>query len=107
MNKFGLSLINGLEPNLGEGVIVSIVSILLVFLILGIIIAVTYFIGLAIQNAVKKAPVKAVAPAAATDEWGGLDIDDADAVAAVLVASIDYRNEIHQNVKVVSVKEIR
>lgn len=35
-----------------------------------------------------------------------LNLEDEDAIVACLVASIDYRNEHHKNVKVISVREV-
>ena len=35
-----------------------------------------------------------------------LNLDDEDAVAASLIASIEYHNETHKNVRVVSVREV-
>lgn len=36
-----------------------------------------------------------------------LDLNDEDAVVASLVASIDYREQTHRNVRVVSIREVR
>lgn len=36
-----------------------------------------------------------------------LDTSDEDAVVASLIASIEYHNETHRNVRVVSVREVR
>jgi len=36
-----------------------------------------------------------------------LDLNDEDAVVASLIASIDYREQTHKNVRVVSIREVR
>lgn len=106
MIERSLSLIDGNGSDLGQGAVVALVSVALVFLILAIIITVTYLIGLAVKKYSSKKE-KPVSPDDAPAEiFEGIDTDDEDMVAAVLVASIDYRQECGKNVKVVSVKEI-
>ncbi len=95
----------------GDSAIAAVVAILMVFLILGMIIAITHLVFKAlgyldIKKAVdesKKSAKPAEIPAKPTQ----FDENDEDMVAAVLVATIDYRNEINQDVKLVSVKEIK
>ena len=50
MNTLLLGLINGHSNELGVGGLVAIVSILLVFAILSIIIAITFFVGKGIEK---------------------------------------------------------
>lgn len=102
--------------DVGTGALYSVVAILMVFVILLIIIGVTTLVfkanGLFEMkkqlDASKKgsqAPV-AAAPVASTNNEP-VNITDDDMMAAVLVATIDYRNEIKKDVKVVSVREIK
>ena len=53
MNNLFLALVDGAGKDLGSGGIIAIFSIVLVFLILGIIIAITYVVGLVIQKFAK------------------------------------------------------
>mgnify|MGYP003373958324 CR=1 FL=1 len=94
----------------GEGALYSILAIAMVFAILLIIIGVTYLVfkitGLfdlkKELDAAKKAKEGASAPASS----GEVTIKDDDMMAAVLVATIDYRLTHKSDVRVVSVKEI-
>ena len=94
----------------GEGALYSILAIAMVFAILLIIIGVTYLVfkitGLfdlkKELDAAKKAKESASAPAPS----GEVTIKDDDMMAAVLVATIDYRLTHKSDVRVVSVKEI-
>jgi len=97
----------------GNSAIASIVAILMVFLILIIIIGITYlifkFLGYfelkkqldEFKSDKNEGSNQVSAPSVKFDE------NDQDMVAAVLVATIDYQNEIKQDVKLVSVKEIK
>ena len=91
-----------------NGGIIAVVSILVVFLILVIIITITHFLFKGIDTVSDKIASKK--PAVAEEEKQlvrqPVVIKDDDMMAAVLVATIDYQNEIKQGVKVVSVKEI-
>jgi len=107
MNFNTLKILDGFSNNIGDGAIVAVVSIALVFLILGIIIFITYVVGSAIQKAMKSKPQADETPVTQETEWEGLDPNDEDAVAAVIAASIDYREETKKNVRVVKVKEIK
>jgi len=96
----------------GEGALYSILAIAMVFAILLIIIGVTYLVfkitGLfdlkKELDAAKKSEQGEVAPAASNEE---VSIKDDDMMAAVLVATIDYRLTHKSDVRVVSVKEIK
>ncbi len=95
----------GHQIGLGEAAIYSLVAIILVFVVLLILIGVTYLIfklldlfGSRKKKEEPKAEVKSVAEP--------VEINDEDKMVAVLVVSIDYRNEIKKDVKVVSVKEL-
>ena len=105
-----MHLINGNERDLGQGGLISILAILLVFSILAIIVASTFYIGKGIEKFSKKdAPKKqeTVATKVENQNKQNADLSDEDAVVAALVASIDYRNEIKKDIKVVSIKEIK
>lgn len=98
--------------SVGEGALYSIVAIAMVFAILLIIIGITTLVfkitGLfdlkKELDAAKKASQGEVAPAASSEE---VSIKDDDMMAAVLVATIDYRLTHKSDVRVVSVKEIK
>ena len=94
----------------GEGALYSVLAIAMVFAILLIIIGVTYLVfkitGLfdlkKELDEAKKAKESVSAPAPS----GEVTIKDDDMMAAVLVATIDYRLTHKSDVRVVSVKEI-
>ena len=46
-------------------------------------------------------------PQLGTESVSRLDLNDEDAVVASLIASIEYRNEVRKDVRVVSVREVR
>ena len=110
MNTLLLSLIDGNLRDLGQGGLVSILSIVLVFSILALIIAVTFFV----EKGIEKYSLKTVSESkevvenkVQNEQKQNADLSDEDAVVAALVASIDYRNEIKKDIKVVSIKEIK
>ena len=96
--------------DLGQGALYSIVAIAMVFAILLIIIGITTLVfkitGLfdlkKELDAAKKAGQAESAPASTED----VSIKDDDMMAAVLVATIDYRLTHKSDVRVVSVKQI-
>ena len=95
MNNLFLALVDGAGKDLGSGGIIAVFSIVLVFLILGIIIAITYVVGLVIQKFAKtKKAEETTTPAAATASAKTVDIPDDDAMAAVLVATIDTETKL-------------
>lgn len=86
--------------------LVSIVCIVIVFLMLALlwgIVSLFKFIAPKAKEEVKKTPVVTAPQKAFTMD----DITDDDMMAAALVATIDYHNETHENVRVVSIKEIK
>lgn len=91
------SILDGKNTSLGEGAILALVAIVLVFLILGIIILITAGVNKLVSKFEKKAESK---------DTKLLETDN-DAMVASLVASIDYQNETKKDVKVVNVKEIK
>ena len=105
-----LSLINGFGEDLGQGGLVSVIAVLLVFAILTVIIAITFGAGKLIDKYATKADSKKVAPAqTSSTNQSKIDVDmnDEDAIVATLVASIDYRQQTKKDIKVVSIKEIK
>lgn len=102
-----LAVLNGVEKGLSDGAVVSIVSIALVFSILAIIIGITFVVNLVIQKTAKKEQSKEEDNNSSTPAVKTVTVDSEEAEVAVLVASIDYRNEIKKDIKVVSVKEIK
>lgn len=100
-----LALLNGAEKSLADGAVVSVISILLVFALLALIIAITYVISIVINKYSKK-ETKLAEPEKTDTETKPVNLEDEDARIAVLIASIDYRNETKKNIKVKSVKEI-
>lgn len=94
------------QIGLGDAAIYSLVAIVLVFVVLLILIGVTYLIFklLDLFSSRKKKEEPKVEKESSVVE--PVEINDEDKMVAVLVASIDYRNEIKKDVKVVSVKEL-
>ena len=104
-------LIDGNGRNFGDGALVSVLAIVLVFAILAIIIALTFTIGKAIEkksaNKIDNKQEVVSTPAPQQANKVAIDLNDEDAVVAMLVASIDYREKTKKDFKVISVKEIR
>jgi Na+-transporting methylmalonyl-CoA/oxaloacetate decarboxylase gamma subunit len=103
------ALIDGNRRNLGDGALVSVMAIILVFSILAIIILTTFLIGKAIEkySKVEKKEQKPVATAPQSTNTVPVNLDDEDAIVATLVASIDFRQQTKKDIKVISVKEIK
>lgn len=99
--------------DIGQGALYSIVAIAMVFAILLIIIGITTLVfkltGLFAMKAELDAAKKAAAqPAVAAPEAPKeVVITDDDMMAAVLVATIDYRKECKGDVRVVSARELK
>lgn len=91
--------------------IAAVVSIVLVFVVLLIIIGITFLvfklIGVFEMKKKVEAAAKALNGTSGDADSCKLDENDEDMVAAALVATIDYRNEIKKDVKLVSIKEIK
>ena len=110
MNTLLLSLIDGNGKDLGQGGLISILAIALVFAILAIIIAITFFVGKGIEKYPNKTSKESSEiPVAKVEDSvkQNADLSDEDAVVAALVASIDYRNQVKKDIKVISIKEIK
>ena len=111
MNTLLLALLDGSvkgKESFGDGAIVALLCIVMVFLILSLIIFITWVVNIVIQKCVKTpAKKEEAAPAPAVNTAVKPDLNDEDAMIATLVASVDLRNETNKNVKVISVKEIK
>jgi len=82
-----------------DGILMSLMSILIVFAILYLL---TLSVSLIKERNNLKQEITQPSPSIVTID----DILDEDMMVAVLTASIDYRNECKTDVKLVSVKEI-
>jgi Na+-transporting methylmalonyl-CoA/oxaloacetate decarboxylase gamma subunit len=86
-----------------EGLLISLFSILIVFLLLGVVALsislLKYFVVETKKDTPKEQEVikKSIALS---------DIKDEDMMVAALVASIDYYNEIKKDVRIISIKQI-
>lgn len=110
METLFLSLIDGNLKDLGQGGLISILAIVLVFSILALIIAITYCIGKSIEKysiTISNEKQEVATTKIESENKQNANLSDEDAVVAALVASIDYRNEIKKDIKVVSIKEIK
>ncbi len=90
--------------NISEGLLYSLVAILIVFTVLLLIIIITSLISKLVNKFAKEEKKEEKQPVVV--ERKSVEITDDDMMAAVLVATIDYRNETKKDVKVVSVKQI-
>lgn len=86
-----------------EGIFISLFSVFIVFTILGVI----AFIIHLMQYLYKKPKVLPIVQKVYTKPFELADIKDEDMMIAGLVASIDYFEETLDNVRILSIKEIR
>ena len=95
--------------NLGDGALYSLICVLVVFLVLAIIILVSYGSSKLVDYLQSKNEKETTntTPVQQTKEVKNTSITDDDMMAAVLVATIDYRNEVKKDVRLVSVKEVK
>lgn len=104
-----LFLVQNVNINFGEACLFALFSILVVFVILiliTLIISLMAKLKLTDKKEVKQV-VKPVEQPVVTRKTTKLeDIKDDDMMAAVLVATIDYANEIKEDVHLVSVREL-
>ena len=107
MSKF-IVLSEYVDMTFADACLVALVCILIVFLMLALLWAVVATFKLVAPKA--KAEVKENKPVAVQNApkkvFTAADIKDEDMMVAALVASIDYREETKENVRVVSVKQI-
>ncbi len=100
-----MSVISGNQSDLGQGGIIAVISAALVFLMLSLIVLITWLVFKVISGVTAKAKPPVV-PVAASAQPVNTALDE-DATVAALVASIDYRNETKKDIKVISIKEIK
>lgn len=91
-----------LISTLSEGVFISLFSVMIVFMILGII----AFIIQSLQYIFKKPETPEIIKKAYVKPFELADIKDDNMLVAGLVASIDYFEETKENVRILSIKEI-
>jgi len=101
------SIIDGSQVgNYSTGASVALLSIVMVFLILLLIIIICELAGKAIEKASANESKVEETSTVTNRVINALDLNDEDATVACLIASIDMRNEIKKNVKVISVRRI-
>ena len=98
-------LIDGSQMGIADGLVFSLFAILMVFAVLVIIIAITSFISYLINKFAKKEVTKEIKEERKVAK--NLNIEDDDMMTAVLIASIDYQNEIKQDVRLTNVRRIK
>ena len=85
--------------NVGNAILIALVAILIVFLVLGIIISVTF----ALQKSMEKIDAKTnILPR----EENKILSEDDNAVVAALVATMEFHRETGKDVRIVSIKRI-
>ncbi len=84
---------------MSDGLFMSLLSIIIVFLIL-------YLLTLSVSLIKERKKAIEPAPVEKTPILSIEDIKDEDMMVAVLTASIDYRNDCKTDVRLLSVKEI-
>ncbi len=107
MSKF-IFLSEYVNMSFPEACLVALVCVLIVFSMLALLWAVVSAFKLVVpkEKAVTKETKPATVAVAPQKAFAAADIKDEDMMVAALVASIDYREETKQNVRVVSVKQI-
>jgi len=90
-----------------DGILPSLICILIVFFVLALLATILWLVNKIKYLDVKEQP-KAQSSSAKTVERMHIDFEalDDDAKAAVLAATIDYREECKTDVELISVKEI-
>ena len=93
-----------------HGLLNALLSIVVVFVILAIIMTILIVLNKVNISSKKKAKkveeVKALPTSAPVKKITMEDIKDEDMMVAVLVATIDYRNQVKEDVRLVNVKQI-
>ena len=90
-----------------DGLIPSLICILIVFCVLALLATILWLVNKIKWLDVKEQPKSNVPTSApATREHIDFEALDDDAKAAVLAATIDYREEVKTDVELISVKEI-
>lgn len=104
-----LFLVQNVNINFGEACLFALFSILVVFVILiliTLIISLMAKLKLTDKKEVKQVVKPVKQPKVSRKQTKLEDIKDDDMMAAVLVATIDYANEIKEDVHLVSVREL-
>ena len=87
------------DLNAGEALLIAVISILIVFLVLSVIIFVTFLL----QKSMEKINAKTnILP----KEENKILSEDENAVAAALVATMEFYRETGKDVRIVSIKRI-
>ena len=90
-----------------DGLIPSLICILIVFAVLALLATILWLINKIKWLDVKEQPKQEVKSSTSTTrEHIDFEVLDDDAKAAVLAATIDYREEVKTDVELISVKEI-
>lgn len=92
---------------LGEGALCALVAVLIVFSVLAVIILVSNLVSLAINSKKETKTEVTNNDNNVVANTTTVDYNDEDVMAAILVATIDYRNEIKKDVKVLNVREVK
>ena len=99
------------DMSIGDGAILSLVSILMVFAILLIIIGITSLVFKIVRmfedREKEKNAVVTNEKVSSTPVTKSVEIVDDDMMAAVLVATIDYQSEIKKDIRLISVREVK
>lgn len=90
----------------GDGALIAIVAILMVFVVLLIIIGLTELITKLVGKDEEKEAKQETKPVS-NNALMKLNLNDEDATIACVVASIDYRRETGKHIQVLSVREVR
>ena len=98
-------LVDGSKIEIVDWLVFSLFAILMVFTVLVVIIAITSFISYLINKFTKKEVAKEIKEERKVAK--NLNIEDDDMMVAVLIASIDYQNEIKQDVRLTNVRRIK
>ena len=104
-----LFLVQNVNITFGEACLFALFSILVVFVILiliTLIIALMAKLKITDKKKVKQVAKPVEQPVVSRKQTKLEDIKDDDMMAAVLVATIDYANEIKEDVHLVSVREL-
>lgn len=102
----------GDEVKIGESILISIISIVIVFAVLFLIIIIIELLQKLIFAKQKPEANKVETSKASTkqvvkkDVTKNTEIKDEDMMVAALIATIDYANETKQDVRLVSIKQI-
>ena len=91
----------------GKALLVSLIAIVLVFLVLCIVIGAVKLMQVVYDKYGKKeAPAQVTAAPVAQAAPKSVEIVDEDMMVAALIATIDYKEETNQDVKLKSIKRI-